>query len=137
MEYGIGSYIKPVLNVVPSIFTIEAEATTATISATGGAIDRIDYRSCNILTAISLAEDSTLDLTITLQDSNDLSTWTSVASEDLNDAEGSLLIDFSVDLKGCKRYIRVVLSGTLTGVEADTAIISTIIILGEAVIKPC
>ena len=116
-----------------------AASTTAHVSA---GVDREGFLSAVIVgTAFSLSVADTSPFIFTVKDSSDNSTFAvyHTALSSLTMTAGTTSTDatvgsFDVDLAGAKRYLQV--SVTVTGATTVTAVITTAVILGDAINEP-
>lgn len=119
-----------------------AGATSAHVSL---AVDRKGFLSAMIIgTAFSLSVADTQPFTFVVEDNTTTSattfsayataTYSGYISAGTTSTDGTV-DGFIIDLAGAERYIRV--SMTATGATTVTAVVTSAIILGDAVIEPC
>jgi hypothetical protein len=112
-------------------------------AVTGASIDRLGYASCSLVIDFKavLAEDATLTYAVEYQESSDNSNWdTAVALQAATTAAtggsgGSTeqgLVQFDLNLRAKKRYIRFNFTPNLSAANTDTAISAAVAILGGA-----
>lgn len=141
----LGTYIKNELGLAP--ISITAGDGDDGVAQEGPAVNRLDFYSAVVGVPVTstLAEGETATIEAEVQDSADGSTgWKDHgdAAEELvltGDTGGSTetgIVELDVDLKAAKKYVRAVVTVTLSASETDTAGFAAIVALGGSVEKP-
>lgn len=139
---NIGAYIAAV---ACGLATATAGGTGDNTEITGATIDRLGYASCQVVAAAktTLGASETLKFALTLQESEDGSTWdtakvvyatTTVKTGAVTNGLCQKTSD--IDLSGRKRYIRFNLTPNLSASGTDTAVVSCTVTLGGASVLP-
>lgn len=145
MQTDLGSFVTPKLAIIP--VQVTASGTDPELSVNGPTVDRLGYRT-GILTcpvAATLAATNTFTVSAKVQHSDTgTSGWADFAGPTNNlvltgAADGSTesgLLELNLNLTTAKRYIRAVITGTLSAAETDTARAAGAFILSGAAEKP-
>lgn len=124
--------------------TVTAGTGADGLAVNGEAIDRIDAHSCSLAVQadVALTASETLAVTVAVEDSADGTSFaaapTSVqptAAVLTATATGKSAAKLDVDLSACRRYVRFVVTPTLSLNATDTAKVAAICILGGRTIK--
>lgn len=142
-QHDIGSY----LNVAPGVAST-AQTAGSTAAANGKTFDRRAQsdrgQSVMIVGSIqaTLASGETAALTLKLQDSANDSDWTDFGSASAaiqtHDAAGGAIsnvantVKHTVDLVNARRYVRAVITPTLSKTQTDTCVFYGFLVLGGA-----
>ncbi len=144
MQTDLGSYVKSKLAIIP----VQVTAGTGTeLDVNGPSVDRIGYRAGVLVCPVSatLAAANTFTVSAKVQDSaTGTSGWADFGSPTNNlvltgAADGSTesgLLELNLNLTTAKRYIRAVITGTLSAAETDTARAAGAFVLSGAAEKP-
>jgi hypothetical protein len=138
---NIGAYFA----CVPGLASVAKTTSTDGSALNGLTFDRNSYAamllSCkvSVLCAAVLASDETLTVACALEDSANGSSWAeySTAAADVVISEsGNAVAEFNFDLSGARRYVRPVITPTLSATSADTVTLGAIVNVGGSVELP-
>ncbi len=118
---------------------------TVTTTQTSSAIDLKGYDAASVVFSIGQSGDTlsgSVYWTLTLEESDDDSSYTTVAADDMHNSVGSIVINsssldetaYSFGYKGSKRYLKGV--ATKTGTHASGTPIGIIALRGKAGYSP-
>jgi hypothetical protein len=129
-----------------TLATITAAAGQDNVEQNGPSIDRLGYGSATIAfaTRSALTAAKTLTIAATLQDSADGSTWADAPAENqpggvagggtvgtvTTTGDSHDCVQYDVNLRGLKQYIRVQYTADLSHSGTDTATVACLVILG-------
>jgi len=126
----IGAFIKPVKMHVPV-----AVSGSSAVNATG--IDRIGHASLALIacTGATSGTPDSFSLAIKVQDSADNSTFADYKPDGTNVASTTIiaadtLTELNVDLRGARKYVRVVVTPTFVGGTSPSVLFSSAVALG-------
>lgn len=124
--------------------TVTAGSGADGLAVNGEAIDRIDAHSCSlaIQADVALTASETLEVDVAVEDSADGTTFAAAPSSVqpaaavlTATATGKSAAKLDVDLSSCRRYVRFVVTPTLSLGATDTAKVSGVCILGGRTIN--
>ncbi len=144
MQTDLGSFVTPKLAIIPVQVTAGAGNE---LDVNGPSVDRIGYRAgvlvCPVRATLTAAATFTVSVKVQHSDTG-TSGWADFAGPTSNlvltgAADGSTesgLLELNLNLTTAKRYIRAVITGTLSASATDTARAAGAFVLSGAAEKP-
>jgi len=103
-------------------------------AASGSAVDRRGYDGGVICCTVGATAGvpTTLSMAFKVEESADNAEWTAITGKTSTLTSKDSSGEINLDLTGVKRYIRLVVTGTLTGGSSPTGTCAGIVTLGQA-----
>lgn len=132
--------MKDLMNLIDVKNSISPASVSDNTAAVGTAIDRQGYDSVTYLINVGSVADADATFAVTMDESDDNSSWNAVAATDLIGtlALASFQFDsdnkvFKLGYKGAKRYTRLTITPSN---NASAAVFGAVCVLGGAMLKP-
>jgi len=113
---------------------LNAQSVANAAAASGSAVDRKGYDGAVILCTVGATGGAatSMSMAFKVEEGNNDGEWAAISGKTATLTAKDSSSEINIDLSGVKRYVRVVVTGTLTGGTAPTGYCGAVVALGQS-----